>query len=1140
MKISDIYSNLRDLNENYPSSGRWDYQNYIPSPPQSGDPGYYVPKKLYTLDSDGNLKTPDPNPGVSLATYIAAQAAAEAKAKTGKTSGSDYDTAYSAAVTAIIKDVRQKLGLPTGTSVPSFSNCTTTEQKQVYISFLNTEVKRENQAMAKGWLDSGVFGDLNSLQNNLGSLADNNKSYLKTANACPNPKWVQFTYEEILQMETNGTNIPKDVLDWAHSCDNADTTTYEIANADGSNSDGSEDSNIAPQDDSVDNLRKKAVENTKACEEKDDAINKALEEFNPRVKELTDIKDEVERTQQKSMSRIQSMVREWDRLDKKSKDGQELTETEQQRFQELSQMFEGENAIDKDQMDKYAEDLKNLSKDMVNIENLGKSNVEFGDETNLIGKNLAEKTSKYKSKYANVAATVASNFGPMAWMFQKDVRLGLTAVKEGTEASKLGDDVQVEMNKTASTLDIEGELANSKDTEQENETNPQEAASQDENQKSGSKINNEIEDAANNTISTSAKNSTAASGGSSSPTVSTSSTAPSATVAPSPATASNSDADTAGIANNLDRAVKSVNSNSDGQQTGSVNNPAKDDAVNKTKKSTNDAKQAEQDKKSLDKQSRDGEKDAQSGDKTTGDVKGKTGEADKIGKKAKNNAKEMKTTDKQIKDAEKEAKAALARTEAEIAKVTVDTEKALADLEEIVTESEAIKAEQQSQQSNSPGGGMPGNAPASPSNGNSTSSGGTTNSFSTGGGASAPGGAPPSGGGSSDETAARAAALQNRTQATTDKINTNTGRIKVLQNTAQQRSVKVMNTIKAKQKQAQKIQKDTEKDQKITDKINKVLTVADYVFTGVKLVGKVVSTYGTAATTGGTTLTTTGTTLISTGTAMIAAAPAALLGGPAMAAAGAALVVTGTTETTAGTTLTATGTVAKTVGSVMKTVGTIGGLVCKVGKAVIAGVNGDILGCVMNTVGAVLTCAEALGSAASAANSAGEAAKTAGDTAAGATEAASGATDAVSGATEAASGATDAVSGTVDAVSNVGTSAAVDVATEAGKEVAKEASKQIVKEVSKEALKEGLKTIVSKDTLMDLGGMALSASSGAFSKKPEQQQAAAGQSFGNYTMSQQSKNIIKKDKKFRGAISGASGANHSGGQNSGGSHRGRR
>ena len=43
----------------------------------------------------------------------------------------------------------------------------------------------------------------------------------------PNLKgWAQFTFEEILQMESDGINIPKEVLDWAHSMQDSDATDY--------------------------------------------------------------------------------------------------------------------------------------------------------------------------------------------------------------------------------------------------------------------------------------------------------------------------------------------------------------------------------------------------------------------------------------------------------------------------------------------------------------------------------------------------------------------------------------------------------------------------------------------------------------------------------------------------------------------------------------------------------------------------------------------------------------------------------------------------------------------------------------------------------------------------------------------------
>jgi hypothetical protein len=1071
LKISEIYSSVRDLNENFSNTGRWDYQGSIPDVPKSGDPGYYVPKKLAYVNGDGALL----NESVDLKTYITNTAQAKAKAETGETSGDAYDKAYNEVRTALIKVVREKLGLGAGTDIPGFNVDWSKDKKQIYASLINKEIRRQNQAAAKGWTDSGVFGELNNLKNNARAHAQNSKSHLKTGTVCPNPKWAGFTYEQIIQMEADGVNIPTDVVDWAHSCDNSDTTAYELAEAEASGEEAQQ-KELLPQEDSVANLRKKAVENVKACEEKDNTINKALEEFNPLANELTDIKSEVERTQHKSMARVQSMIREWERLDKKSKDGKELTEHEQKRFQELSQLFDGENAIDKEQMEKYEKDLKKLSKDMGNIDGLGRLNVDFGGETEIIGKNLVEKTSKYKGKYANVAAAVTIMSGPMAWIFQKDVRLGFKAIKEGQDAGSLGEDVQVEMNKTASTLNIEDELASSREAAKEDK---EDAVVKEEDQESEVKVDNAMEEVANSAGGTDTKKSSPASG------------APEALPSTSN-TASNSDADTAKVENSLDRVVTIMNSDSEGQQAGSSDNPKKDDAVDKVKSDADAV--------------RSGEQDSKSAEKTTGDVQGKTNETDQLGKKAKNNAKDMKKSDKEVKDEVKQAKADLAQTEAEIEEVAADTEEAMEEMEQIVAESEALMAEQEAEKSS--GGGSEAGGGATPETPGSAGA-PTTAAFSAGGNVPVSSVATAGGSdadGKADEFAKRSATLQARHQDVSTRINTNIGRIDVLQNTAQQRSIKVMNKIKVEQKHAQKLQQENEKDKKTIETINKALTIAGYVMTGVKLTGTVVMAIGCGQVT-------TANAMITAGTALTGSVY------PATVAAGVAMI-------TAGTILETTGTSTIGVGNIIKMVGTYGGIACNVGKAVVAATQGDLLGCVMSVASAVMSCVGGLPTAASA----GEAAKAA----------AQAGTELGNAAAQQAAEAAAKVA--AQEVAQEATKEVASAATEeAAAAAAKAAAEQAIKEGAKTGLKAAASSLLTTDSLMTIGGAALGVGSQMLAKKPQQpqQEAAAGQSFGNYTMSQQARATVRKDKTSRGEIR-SSGARNSGGQNSGGSNHGRR
>ena len=60
-------------------------------------------------------------------------------------------------------------------------------------------------------------------------------------------KWSEYSYEEILAMEQNGVNIPKEFTDWAHSMQDADATNYVIDESELNNSSSLEE--VDHQDD---------------------------------------------------------------------------------------------------------------------------------------------------------------------------------------------------------------------------------------------------------------------------------------------------------------------------------------------------------------------------------------------------------------------------------------------------------------------------------------------------------------------------------------------------------------------------------------------------------------------------------------------------------------------------------------------------------------------------------------------------------------------------------------------------------------------------------------------------------------------------------------------------------------------------
>ena len=63
----------------------------------------------------------------------------------------------------------------------------------------------------------------------------------KRISECPiqNPDWQGYSYEEIIEMENNGVEIPQDVILWAHAQQESDIVAYDIIETEQNSDDNS-------------------------------------------------------------------------------------------------------------------------------------------------------------------------------------------------------------------------------------------------------------------------------------------------------------------------------------------------------------------------------------------------------------------------------------------------------------------------------------------------------------------------------------------------------------------------------------------------------------------------------------------------------------------------------------------------------------------------------------------------------------------------------------------------------------------------------------------------------------------------------------------------------------------------------------
>lgn len=208
-------------------------------------------------------------------------------------------------------------------------------------------------------------------------------------NGKPNdPMWSQYTYQEILAMEENGVLIPDDFLDWAHAMHDSDTLSYEI---EGESEDSNtfenldaESSNITKSD-----IQKKAQAFASKAEAQETLINDETEKAKPLSAQVEAKQNEIEKAQKLSLDKIQDMTKEWNILDKKFQDGEELSSVEQKRYKELGTLLNGQQNDIIAKADSLNSDIDELMVQMDKVSSLVSTNNRIGDELSDIGLRLA-------------------------------------------------------------------------------------------------------------------------------------------------------------------------------------------------------------------------------------------------------------------------------------------------------------------------------------------------------------------------------------------------------------------------------------------------------------------------------------------------------------------------------------------------------------------------------------------------------------------------------------------------------------------------------------------------------------------------------------------------------------------------------
>lgn len=202
------------------------------------------------------------------------------------------------------------------------------------------------------------------------------------------PFWSQYTYEEILNMVNDGVLVPQEFIDWAYTMQDSDTTAYQIE-------DSSEDSNtyenLSGETGNIDqsDIQKRAQAFASKAQSQEQLINNKVEETKPLLNSVQAEKNDLEKSQKSALEKVDSMTNEWKSLDRKFKNGDELTDAEQKRYKELGLLLNDRNNNLILQTKKVSSDIEELMNQIENIDMLLDINEKINAEIEDVGTRMS-------------------------------------------------------------------------------------------------------------------------------------------------------------------------------------------------------------------------------------------------------------------------------------------------------------------------------------------------------------------------------------------------------------------------------------------------------------------------------------------------------------------------------------------------------------------------------------------------------------------------------------------------------------------------------------------------------------------------------------------------------------------------------
>lgn len=283
--------------------------------------------------------------------------------------------------------------------------------------------------------------------------------------------WAQYSYEEIIQMENDGYNIPQNVLEWAHAQQQSDVTDYIVLSDSNETDDASSTTDVTASDE-LSKYRVQSLNDIAKVEKAEQETDEQIQKYRDTEKQAQSLKNQKEDSYKKEFAKINDMTKEWKELNDKKESGGKLSKKEESRLKELSGILNGENGKATTKIEATAAELDEFLQTLDSLNEKIDDNNEIVAQTIQNATDLSDIEKQYRPSalpWVNTGIRIDGNGLSLSTLYGIRVEeISSTAIKKGTDLAKLSDSTinRISSDKTQNVINFATEY-----TQEANEIN---------------------------------------------------------------------------------------------------------------------------------------------------------------------------------------------------------------------------------------------------------------------------------------------------------------------------------------------------------------------------------------------------------------------------------------------------------------------------------------------------------------------------------------------------------------------------------------------------------------------------------------------------------------------------------------------